>query len=112
MLIGPVIGGEAGFTIVLLIADLLCFAPGWGIAQKRREEVAARAMPRSRWVGFWPTVLDAGGHPPGETCGPTDALLGARKYLSVAALQAGRFRLVPLSLSVFHPVEQRRVFTR
>lgn len=39
--IGAAIGGQTGIVIALLLAALLCYCIGWGVAQNRREEVAA-----------------------------------------------------------------------
>jgi hypothetical protein len=41
-LLGSLIGGTAGIVIALILAALLLYCIGWGVAQNRREEVAAR----------------------------------------------------------------------
>jgi hypothetical protein len=40
--LGALIGREAGVVVALILAALICFAAGWGVAQNRREELAAR----------------------------------------------------------------------
>ncbi len=41
-LVGALMGGTTGIVIALILAALLLFCLGWGVAQNRREEVAAR----------------------------------------------------------------------
>jgi hypothetical protein len=41
-LIGALIGGTPGIVIAVILAALLLYCIGWGVAQNRREEVAAR----------------------------------------------------------------------
>jgi hypothetical protein len=44
-IIGAMIGGTPGIVVALLLSALLLYCIGWGVAQNRREEAAARDAP-------------------------------------------------------------------
>ncbi len=41
-ILGSMIGGTPGIAVALILMALLLYCIGWGVAQNRREELAAR----------------------------------------------------------------------